>query len=233
MAEIAKNWLYQEFQQTGKDYASLEEVNVYDPSHDDFRNINEEYQLIDDWLEPNKNCQWADIGCGTGNFSIYFAKKCKKLYAMDISEPMLDLAKKKAKAQLVTNIEFQHSGYLNLKLPDGSLDAVMSSLSLHHLPDYWKAKALEKIYQVLKPGGRLYIYDVVIPDVHGDEAIQGFIDRQAERGGDFLREDTLIHFKEEYSTYDWIMKGLIAKQGFSLIGEITEDGVLKRYLCQK
>ncbi|MFO7822689.1 MAG: methyltransferase domain-containing protein [Cyclobacterium sp.] len=233
MNDFAKNWLYQEFQQTGKNYASLEEVNVYDPSHDDFRNIQNEYDLIDQWLAPDKTCQWADIGCGTGNFSIHFAKKCKKIFAIDISQPMLGLAQKKAKEQGVMNIEFQHSGYLNFSLPDKSLDAVMSSLSLHHLPDYWKAKALEKIYRALKPEGKLYIYDVVIPDIDGDDGIHGFIERQAHRGGDFLREDTLIHFKEEYSTFDWIMKGLITKQGFALTREITEDDVLKRYLCQK
>ncbi|SHM77506.1 Methyltransferase domain-containing protein [Cyclobacterium lianum] len=233
MNKLAENWLYQEYQQTGKDYASLDEVTVYDPVHDDFRNIDAEYKLIEEWLEPDKSCTWADIGCGTGNFSVYFAKKCDKLYAFDISETMLEFAKQKARSQLLSNVEFQQVGYLNMNLPDSSLDAVMSSLSLHHLPDYWKAKALENIYRTLRPGGRLYIYDVVIPDEQGDAAIQAFIESQAERGGDFLREDTLIHFREEYSTFDWIMKGLIARQGFTLSREVTEDGVLKRYLCQK
>ena len=228
-----QEWLYNEFQQTGKDYASQEEVNVYDPSHDDFREITKEIQEAASWLQTDKRSKILDIGCGTGNFSIHFANLCEKVYAIDVSETMLKFAQNKANSSNADNITFSHTGYLNFELPNNHVDGIISSLSLHHLPDFWKGVALEKIFAVLKPGGRFYLYDVVIPDQQSKETIQGFIDRQGKRGGDFMKDDTIIHFREEYSTFDWIMKTLLTNAGFIIKMDDFKDGVLKQYLCEK
>ncbi|WP_154854470.1 class I SAM-dependent methyltransferase [Cyclobacterium xiamenense] len=227
------NWLYDEFQQTGKDYASQEEVDIYDPSHDDFRDIGQELDEAVNWIQPTLQSRILDIGCGTGNFSIHFSERCQRLYALDISPPMLALAQKKAAEKKRDNIEFIHAGYLTFDLPERSIHGVISSLSLHHLPDFWKAVALKRLFAVLAPGGKLYFHDVVIPDDHSEKAIQEFIDLQGERGGDFLREDTQIHFKEEYSTCDWVMQGLLRTAGFRIRQEKTRDRVLKTYYCEK
>ncbi|MDN3689820.1 class I SAM-dependent methyltransferase [Cyclobacterium jeungdonense] len=227
------DWLYNEFKQTGKDYASQEEVEIYDPSHDDFRNIRQEIAYAESWILPNPNASILDIGCGTGNFSIHFAKSFQKVYALDISPPMLSFARAKSNLLNLHNIDYIHGGYLNYKLPDNSIYGVISSLSLHHLPDFWKAKALDRIFLILKPAGKLYLHDVVIPNEFPEKAIQDFIDLQGERGGNFLREDTLIHFKEEFSTFDWIMQTMLINAGFHIQEVSTRDKVLKTYLCEK
>ena len=43
------------------------------------------------------------------------------------------------------------------------MDAVITQLALHHLPDFWKLVALKRISQMLKDGGKLYLRDVVFP----------------------------------------------------------------------
>lgn len=227
------DWLYNEFKQTGKDYASQDEVEIYDPSHDDFRNIRQEIAHAESWMLPDPNASILDIGCGTGSFSIHVAKSCQKVYAIDISLPMLSFARAKSVSENLDNIEFIHGGYLHYELPDNSIHGVISSLSLHHLPDFWKEKALERIFSVLKPAGKFYLHDVVIPNELPEKAIQAFIDLQGERGGDFLREDTLIHFKEEFSTFDWIMQTMLKNAGFHIREVSTRDQVLKTYLCEK
>lgn len=226
-------WLYNEFKQTGKDYASQEEVEIYDPSHNDFRNISKEIADAEKWIQPNPNDSVLDIGCGTGSFTVHFAKSCQKVYALDISLPMLSFARTKSAGENLSNIDFIHGGYLNFYLPDHSVRGVISSLSLHHLPDFWKAKALDRVFRVLKPAGRLYLHDVVIPNEQPEQSIQDFIDRQGKRGGDFLREDTLIHFKEEFSTFDWVMQALLRNAGFHIREVSTRDLVLKTYFCEK
>ena len=48
-----------------------------------------------------------------------------------------------------------------------------------------------------------------------------------------MREDTIIHFKEEFSTLDWIMKKLLINAGFIIKKEETQDGLLKKFYCEK
>ena len=78
-----------------------------------------------------------------------------------------------------------------------------------------------------------YLYDVVIPDHQPSDAINAFIANQGIKGGDFMREDTIIHFKEEFSTLDWIMKKLLINAGFIIKKEETQDGLLKKFYCEK
>lgn len=85
---------------------------------------------------PNFNASILDIGCGTGSFSIHFAKSCQKVYARDISPPMLSFARAKSVAENLNNIDYIHGGYLNYELPVNSIHGVISSLSLHHLLDF-------------------------------------------------------------------------------------------------
>lgn len=42
--------------------------------------------------------------------------------------------------------------------------------------------------------------------------IEDFVEKQAAAGGDFLRDDATGHFREEHSTYDWFMDGLMSRQ---------------------
>jgi hypothetical protein len=42
------------------------------------------------------------------------------------------------------------------------VDAVVTTLALHHLPDFWKGMALKRVHGMLKRGGRLYIHDVIL-----------------------------------------------------------------------
>lgn len=42
-----------------------------------------------------------------------------------------------------------------------------------------------------------------------------------------------IHFREEYSTYDWVMDGLLERAGFRTIRKKFEGGVIGTYLCRK
>ncbi len=79
-----------------------------------------------------------------------------------------------------------------------------SVFALHHLPDFWKGIALKRLYRMLKPGGRLYIHDVVMQELNAIDNITEFLDKLATAGGKVLREDSERHFKEEYSTYDWV-----------------------------
>jgi ubiquinone/menaquinone biosynthesis C-methylase UbiE len=94
---------------------------------------------------------------------------------------------------------------INFEHVDQQVEAVFTIFAFHHLPDFWKGIALMRLNRILKPGGQLYIHDVIIEKSNAIENIDALIDKLAESGGQTMREDTERHFREEYSTYDWVM----------------------------
>lgn len=146
---------------------------------------------------------------------------------------MLAAAKRKAEKERMTGIEFHHAGFLSFEFPPESADAMASTFAFHHLPDYWKGVALKRMFRMLKPGGRLYLRDVVMEEENLADNIGALIDRQKKLGGDFLRQDALEHFRDEYSTYDWVLDGMLERAGFVIHSKNTEGGLLTTYLAAR
>jgi ubiquinone/menaquinone biosynthesis C-methylase UbiE len=224
-------WQYDEFKQVGTDYGSRAEVDIYDSRHADFRDIEAESRKILDLFGIETGEVLLDFGSGTGTFAIQAAKRFKKVHAIDVSQVMIAHAKVKAVKAGVANIIFHHAGFLTYEHKDTPADAIVTTLAFHHLPDFWKGIALKRMNSMLKPNGFLYINDVILEEANSINNIQALIDKLAKDGGDMLREDTERHFREEYSTYDWVMDELLARSGFQVKSKHIEGGVLGTYLC--
>lgn len=113
-----------------------------------------EKEPIYTYLDPHAGEHILDVGCGTGNFSLELARKGVKVTGIDISEPMLAKARKKA-ADAGLAIEFLHADAMKLPFGDNTFDKIVSVTALEFAPDL-KA-VLEESYRVLKPGGRMVI----------------------------------------------------------------------------
>jgi len=74
---------------------------------------------------------------------------------------------------------------------------------------------------------------VIFEDSHPLENVARWIDELAALGGESLREDFEAHMKEEYSTLDWIMDGLLERAGFRIKDRSFKKGVLGTYVCIK
>jgi cyclopropane fatty-acyl-phospholipid synthase-like methyltransferase len=227
------SWQYDEFKQVGTDYSSKAEVEIYDSSHADFRDMEAESIKILDSLEIKGSDGLIDFGSGTGTFAIQAALRCARVYAVDVSQAMIDLAAGKAAKAGTSNIEFHHAGFLTYEHNDSPVDAVVTTFAFHHLPDFWKGIALKRISGMLKPGGRFYLHDVIMEEADALENIAAFLDKMATAGGTLLREDCEKHFRDEYSTYDWVMDSILARAGFSIKSKQMDDGVLGTYICTK
>jgi len=109
----------------------------------------------------------VDIGTGTGAVALGLAGQVEHVYALDISDGMLDRARTKASEHGVGNVTFGHGTFRD---PDGSValpetvDLVVSNFAMHHLDDGEKADAVETIAGLLADGGRFVLGDVVIFD---------------------------------------------------------------------
>ena len=227
------DWLHDEFKQIGKNYNSTNEVDLYDESHAKFRDVIKESNELLDALSVKQGESLIDFGCGTGVFPIEAARRGLKIIAIDISPAMLSYAKSKATALGVDSIDFVESGFLTYQHLFGPVDYVTTSFAFHHLPDYWKAIALNNIYNMLKDSGRFYIQDVVIKEENSIENINSFIESQEKLGGEFLRVDAIEHFRDEFSTYDWVLEGMLGRAGFTVDSKESISSLIARYFCGK
>ena len=224
------SWQYDEFQQVGKDYGQVSEVEVYDESHSKFRDIEKECLAIMDDVQLASDDILIDFGCGTGVMARLAAERCQKVVAVDVSKAMLDYARSKTSEP---NVTFAHAGYLTYEHEGEVPTVINSSLSFHHLPDFWKGIALKRIYDLLAPGGRFFMVDVILTPDQPIEKISTFIEKQTQLGGDFLKEDAEEHFRDEYSTYDWVIEGLLERADFQIETKNAYDGIIATYLCRK
>ena len=113
----------------------------------------------------------------------------------------------------MANVEFLSGGFLTYRHEGAPLDCIVSQIALHHLPDFWKQIALLRMAGLLAEGGKLCLRDVVYsfdPVKHG-KFLDEFISKAAEKAGPQFARSICEHVRNEYSTMDWIMRGMIER----------------------
>jgi putative AdoMet-dependent methyltransferase len=228
-------WLYDEMRHSGVDYSDLAQVQAYDEKHQKFRDYEEASQAIIGRLGLGPGDTVIDMGAGTGAFALCAARTCKTVYAVDVSPAMVDYARQKAEKAGLKNIVFCHGGFLTYEHTAEPADALVSVAVLHHLPDFWKLVGLRRASEMLKPGGRLYLFDVVFPsDIAGYEArFDNWISAFAQNVGPDFAAEAETHIRDEHSTYAWIMEGLLERAGFCIDSAEYTGGFEATYICTK
>lgn len=111
-----------------------------------------------------------DLGSGAGIDAILAAKKVGskgKVIGVDMTEEMVEKAKENAKKQNISNAEFMLGEIEKLPLDDNSVDTIINNCVINLTPD--KAKTFSEAYRVLKPGGKIYLSDIVLLEELSDE----------------------------------------------------------------
>jgi tRNA (cmo5U34)-methyltransferase len=108
-----------------------------------------------------------DIGCGAGNYTLRMLSKINNLNCTlnDLSMPMLQRAKERVSAQTNGEVTIIQDDMRNLNLPDEHFDIVLAAATFHHLRDDadWE-NVFTKLYKALKPGGSIWISDLITHD---------------------------------------------------------------------
>jgi SAM-dependent methyltransferase len=139
-----------------------------------------------------------EIGCGTGMFTEMWARTGAQIVGVDISEALLEKAR--SRNLPTTQVQFLAKCFEECDV-EGPFDAVIGSSVLHHLDI---EAAVEKIYCLLKPGGRLSFAE---PNMLNPQV---FIERKLA----FIRPLFWYVSPDETAYVRWPLQTLLARAGF-------------------
>jgi ubiquinone/menaquinone biosynthesis C-methylase UbiE len=153
--------MFRESYQEKKD-PQMDEPHIFDPKHIEtleseerktWQNREEIIQLLK--LKPSYIV--ADLGCGSGYFTIPLSAKVKKIYAIDVQNEMLEYLGQKIQNQKIDNIELLLSKENKIPLTDGSVDLIITVNTFHEFRT--KEKIIEEILRVLRDKGKVVVID--------------------------------------------------------------------------
>lgn len=170
----------------------------------------------------------VDLGAGSGSFALALAPHVARVVSVDVSPAMVALLEARG-------LEAVRAGFLGYRHDGPRPDAVHTRNALHHLPDFWKAVALRRVAELLRPGGVLVLADLVYSFEldRVEETIEAWL---AAAPGDPLRGWTAAelaeHVRTEHSTFTWLLEPMLDRAGFDIRTSWTSpSGIYASYAC--
>ncbi|CAN5862575.1 class I SAM-dependent methyltransferase [soil metagenome] len=226
-------WLPDEVANAGRENLDARHVSRYDAKED--AGAGAEVALLEE-LGLTRDSIVVDIGTGTGQLAVAIAPACARVVAVDVSPVMLNRLQVKVRAARLTNLEVVQAGFLTYEHHGAPADFVYSRYALHHLPDFWKTVALERLHRILRPGGVLRLWDVVynFHPAEAEERIEAWCATGgADVEGSWSRAELEEHVRDEHSTFSWLLEPMIQRSGFEIEKAVySEDGVFAEYVMR-
>lgn len=118
-------------------------------------------RMLISWLPSHESPVCLDLACGTGDIAFLLADKypCGRIAGVDITEPMLDIARHR---NTHPNVSFANQDMGSLDIVSESVDIVTGGYALRNAAEL--ATAIDEIGRVLKPGGVAAFLDFSKPD---------------------------------------------------------------------
>ena len=142
-----------------------------------------------------------DLGCGTGTFSKQISQKGEEITAVDLSPKMLELAKKSAIENKITNTSFLQGDAKNIPTQSSYFNSVFCINTFYHVPN--NKKVLEEIQRVLKPKGTAFVefYNLFNPFVFVRVLLNFFVKNRP-----FVYANRINQLKKDISKSGFVLK---------------------------
>jgi SAM-dependent methyltransferase len=226
-------WFPDELARAGQEHLDPAYAAGYDRKTTPHFDPSDEVALLRD-LGLGETHTLVDLGAGTGAVALAAAKVCRRVVAVDVSAAMLAVGTDEAERRGLDNVESVTQGFLTYEHRGEPADFVYSRNALHHLPDFWKAIALERIAGFLRPGGILRLRDLVFSfeprdAISGVEAWLAGAAESPTRG--WTRSELEEHLREEHSTFTWLLEPMLERAGFDIRDAEYRSGAYAAYVC--
>ena len=164
-----------------------------------------------------------DVGCGAGNYALKLLEHLPDVNVtlLDLSPILLERAQERLASVATGEVRTIQGDVRDVSLDDGAFDIILAGAVLHHLRAHteWEG-VFSKLHQALRPGGSLWVSDLVQHDVrvveelmknrHGDYLIS--------LGGPALRDSVFAEIAEQDSPRSLgFQMGLLRDVGFESI----------------
>jgi ubiquinone/menaquinone biosynthesis C-methylase UbiE len=177
-----------------------------------------------------------EFGAATGTFAIAAGAECRRVIAVDPSPAMIAALHANVDASGLANIECVAAGFLSYQHSDEPVDVVYTRHALHHLPDFWKAVALDRVARLLPPGGVLYVRDLVYSFAPSDaaEAVRDWVTKGTSNPDEgWTPEELETHVLTEHSTFTWLFEPMLEHVGFDIVEARYQHRFYAEYVCAK
>jgi SAM-dependent methyltransferase len=222
-SSVAASWFPDELGMAGRENLDPAHVARYDGKMD--AEAEAEVELLTD-LGLGAGSIVVEFGPGTGQFTVAVAPHCAKVFAVDVSPPMLQRLGGKLASRRLDNVELVRGGFLSYAHHSELADFVYSRFALHHLPDFWKAMTLLRVRAMLRPGGVFRLWDVIydFPLAEAQDRIEAWCATGGQSvEGEWSRAELEEHVRDEHSTFTWLIEPMMAQANFEII-DVARSG---------
>ena len=184
----------------------------------------------------DRDCTVVDLGAGTGTFTIAVAPLCHSVVAVDVSPAMTAMLRDRVAALGIANVRVADGGFLSYDHAGEPADFVYTRNALHHIPDFWKGVALDRVAAWLRPGGILRLRDLVFDfaPAEAGERIEAWTSGAVHDAAvGWTAPELAEHVRGEFSTYSWLLEMMLERTGFEIVERAFRRSVYGTYTCRR
>ena len=226
-------WLLDEVANAGRENLDVDHVRRYDAKED--ADAEGELAVLRS-LGLDGRSEVVDLGAGTGQFAIAAARICSRVVAVDVSPIVVNQLRSNLAHAQRANVHVVQAGFLGYEHDGRPADFVYSRFALHHLPDFWKVVALERVRRILRSGGVFRLWDVVysFDPAQAEDRVEAWCATGGtDVEGEWSRAEIEEHVRDEHSTFTWLLEPMLRRCGFDVEDvEYSPDGFFAKYVAR-
>jgi ubiquinone/menaquinone biosynthesis C-methylase UbiE len=168
----------------------------------------------------------VDLGSGRGTDVLRLAEEVGEkgfVFGIDVSDGMIDKAKKNALKFNVNNVRFVKCELESTPLPDSTVDLVISNCTLNHVSN--KQAVWDEIFRMLKSGGRFVISDIYAVDPIAEEYKNDPVAVAECWAGAVTRTEYFSHILNAgFTSFEVLEESAPYEKGKAVVASITLSG---------